>query len=101
MESFAYILILALAISTLFFAIAFRDPRRSASETMPPGLRLLHPRHAGVFSWPAGLRAPPPMRAPQSHDWAAFCCNHPRNPSLGASSQSLDFCLNLIHLHGG
>ena len=26
MESFAYILILALAISTLFFAIAFRDP---------------------------------------------------------------------------
>lgn len=32
MESFAYILILALAISTLFFAIAFRDPRRSASD---------------------------------------------------------------------
>ena len=26
MESFAYILIMALAISTLFFAIAFRDP---------------------------------------------------------------------------
>jgi len=26
MESFAYILILSLAISTLFFAIAFRDP---------------------------------------------------------------------------
>ncbi len=26
MESFAYILILALAISTLFFAIAFHDP---------------------------------------------------------------------------
>ena len=26
MESFAYILILALAISTLFVAIAFRDP---------------------------------------------------------------------------
>ena len=26
MESFAYILILALAISTLFFAIAFSDP---------------------------------------------------------------------------
>jgi len=26
MESFAYIRILALAISTLFFAIAFRDP---------------------------------------------------------------------------
>jgi photosystem II PsbT protein len=26
MESFAYILILALAISTLFFAIVFRDP---------------------------------------------------------------------------
>jgi len=26
MESFAYILILARAISTLFFAIAFRDP---------------------------------------------------------------------------
>ncbi len=26
MESFAYILILTLAIATLFFAIAFRDP---------------------------------------------------------------------------
>jgi photosystem II PsbT protein len=26
MESFAYILILGLAIATLFFAIAFRDP---------------------------------------------------------------------------
>ena len=27
MESFAYVLILTLAIATLFFAIAFRDPR--------------------------------------------------------------------------
>lgn len=26
MESFAYVLILTLAIATLFFAIAFRDP---------------------------------------------------------------------------
>jgi photosystem II PsbT protein len=46
MESFAYILILTLAIATLFFAIAFRDPRRSASDPLrtqlipkPPPIR--------------------------------------------------------------
>ena len=44
MESFAYILILTLAIATLFFAIAFRDPpNRQVSSVIE------NPASAGFF----------------------------------------------------
>ena len=52
MESFAYILILTLAIATLFFAIAFRDPpkigKRSLRDPVDPASP--HPT-VGAFSW--------------------------------------------------
>ena len=44
MESFAYVLILTLAIATLFFAIAFRDPPKSVSDLISQ-----NPAEAGFF----------------------------------------------------
>ena len=68
MESFAYILILALAISTLFFAIAFRDPPQDRQIISQIPLELL--LRQGLFCYGMGESSPFQMKK---------CCLHLKN----------------------